>query len=282
MVVNGHAAGEIIGTLCDMNLHYEAYPGELSAFDSDTVPVIILPGLFGSTTNWRGFAKKLAHAVPVVVLDQRNHGRSPHADTHSYQDMVDDLLAFVDHHDLSQIVLCGHSMGGKAAMLFAHQYPERLSKLAVLDIAPVEYSHSHASFVRAMLEINLTELKSRNEADRQLSSVITDTATRLFLLQSLVGSPGAYEWRLNLPVLLEYMPQIIGFPESALDASAVAVPTLFLYGANSHYVQADHHALIRHYFSHAEFESVPNAGHWLHAEQPDLVLQALLRFLQRD
>ena len=265
-----------------MNLHYETYPGDLSEFDPATTPVIILPGLFGSTTNWRGFAKKLAQSFPVVVLDQRNHGRSPHADTHSYQDMADDLLAFLDHHDLTQIHLCGHSMGGKVAMLFAHKYPERLKKLAVLDIAPVVYSHSHANFVRAMLEIDLAELKSRSDADRQLSAVISDTATRLFLLQSLVGSPGEYEWRLNLSVLLEYMPQIVGFPESALDGSVVDLPALFLYGANSNYVQTEHHPLIRQHFSQAEFESVPNAGHWLHAEQPDLVLQSLLQFLQRD
>ncbi|GHA08708.1 esterase [Arenicella chitinivorans] len=265
-----------------MNLHYEAYPEALSAFDSTTPPVVILPGLFGSTTNWRGFAKKLARSAPVVVLDQRNHGRSPHANTHSYQDMVDDLLAFLDHHNLNQIILCGHSMGGKVAMLFAHQHPDRLSKLAVLDIAPVIYRHSHVDFVRAMLEIDLARLNSRSDADRQLSSAIKDTATRLFLLQSLVGSPGDYEWRLNLPVLLEYMPQIVGFPESALDHSVVSVPALFLYGENSNYVKAQHHDLIRQHFSQAEFESVPNAGHWLHAEQPKRVLQALLGFIQRD
>lgn len=261
-----------------MNLNFDTYPETAEQLTSP--PLIIIPGLFGSTSNWRGFAKRLGDDYPVIVIDQRNHGRSPHAASHSYADMVGDLLEFVDQQGIDQFIPCGHSMGGKVAMLFAHQYPQRVAKLAVLDIAPIAYSHSHSSYLEAMLAIDLETLESRSEADRRLRADIPDTATRLFLLQSLVGSPGQYQWRLNLAALLEYMPQIVGFPDTLQGASPSHIETAFIYGENSDYVQAKHHTLIRDCFSAAQFVGIPGAGHWLHVEQPERVLSALRRFLK--
>ena len=274
-----------------MNLHYQIFPETLDESDlAESVPLVILPGLFGSIANWRSVARKYADSAvgtdpadrinaprPVIVIDQRNHGQSPHAPSHTYADMVSDLESLCESLGLTRIVLCGHSMGGKVAMLFALNNPNMLEKLAVLDIAPVRYSHTHAPYIEALMQLDLQALKSRSEADRLVQQAIPDTATRLFLLQSLTGSVGSYHWRLNLPILLQYMDDLIDFP--SID-KVVDTPALFLAGANSDYVSEQHHRLITRLFPQAQFATIQNAGHWLHAEQPALVLQALHKFIE--
>lgn len=263
-----------------MKLYSQSYPSDLlDDRNDDLIPVVILPGLFGSTINWRGFAKALSNHRPVIVLDQRNHGRSPHAETHSYHDLASDLLSFLDDHGIEKIKLCGHSMGGKASMVFSLLYSERIDQLAVLDIAPVAYSHTHAPYLEAMIALDLSSIVSRADADKSLSEAIPDTATRLFLLQSLVGSARNFEWRLNLRTLLEEMPKILSFPEISMNTE---VEALFMHGQNSDYVGNEHHGVIKKHFPQARFEQIPEAGHWLHAEQPQAVLAALVNFLEKD
>ena len=217
---------------------------------------------------------------PVIVLDQRNHGRSSHAPSHTYDDMVGDLLQFADRLELERFIPCGHSMGGKVAMLFSLLHPERVHKLAVMDIAPIRYSHSHAPFLEALLEIDLTHLKSRSEADRALQQAIPDTGTRLFLLQSLTGSPGAYQWRLNLPILHQFMAQIVDFPASMVNDRQSGADTVLICGEMSTYVRPEHYAEIRKYFTEARIVPIAEAGHWLHVEQPQRVLEALQEFIK--
>ncbi len=263
-----------------MQLYYQKYPESYSPELDSREPVVIIPGLFGSVLNWRGFAVKLAEHHPVIVVDQRNHGRSPHADSHTYFDMLEDLLELLDSLALGQVHLCGHSMGGKVAMAFSLQYPDRLKSLAVLDIAPVEYTHTHAPYLESMIALDLNSLDSRSAADKLLSSSISDTPTRLFLLQSLAGSKGNFSWRLNLPVLLRDMPNILSFPSSQLDGLTNTGETVFISGDQSDYVKEIYHNQILRYFPATEFSVVPDAGHWLHVEQPQAVLTVLLNFLQ--
>lgn len=269
-----------------MQLFFQKYPDSCTPLeDSESqldvmLPVVIIPGLFGSTSNWRSFAKKLGEYCPVFVVDQRNHGRSPHADSHSYSDMVADLLEFLDCHKLERVNLCGHSMGGKVAMMFGLLYPHRVHRLTILDIAPIAYTHTHAPFLEKMMSLDLDALESRSEADRLLSEAIPETSTRLFLLQSLVGNRGKFNWRLNLSVLLCDMPKILSFPSSELDGLSNTGETCFIFGALSDYVKESDHHQILNYFPSAEFSSIPRAGHWLHAEQPQAVLAALLKFLE--
>lgn len=244
------------------------------------MPVVIIPGLFGSTANWRSFAKQLGEHCPVMVVDQRNHGRSPHADSHSYIDMVRDLLELLDLHGLDSVHLCGHSMGGKVAMVFALLHPERVQNLAVLDIAPVEYQHTHAPYLEKMIALDLDTLESRSAADNRLADAIPDTSTRLFLLQSLTGSKGNFSWRLNLPVLLKELPKILGFPSSELDSMTSTGETIFIKGEQSDYLKKIHHNEVLKYFPSANFLAISQAGHWLHAEQPQAVLTAIVNFLQ--
>lgn len=263
-----------------MKLYYQTFPESLDINALDQSPVIIIPGLFGSTSNWRSFAKALAEDYPVIVVDQRNHGRSAHADTQSYFDMSDDLLGLLNSLDIKQAILCGHSMGGKVAMVFSLLHPERVRSLVVMDIAPVVYSHSHAPFLEALLDIDLSQLESRSAADKALQSAIPDTGTRLFLLQSLTGSSKNYQWRLNLSVLNSEMSKIVGFPSSELEVMVNSVDACLIYGEDSTYVAEKHQVAVLRYFPEVEFVGIPNAGHWLHVEQPKLVLEALRTFLQ--
>ena len=253
------------------------YDGNERAASALSEPLIVLPGLFGSTSNWRSMARQLSQLGDVVVLDQRNHGRSDHADSQSYADMVDDLLTWMDDESIQRAHLMGHSMGGKVAMCATHWHTERFVSLSVLDIAPVKYSHSHAPFIDALLALDLSQLSGRAEADEALHDAIPDKGTRLFLLQSLSGASGRFKWRLNLPVLREYMPEIIDFPDLNTQ---VALPTLVLYGAQSSYVGAEHHVLFERLYQPLTMQRIEGAGHWLHVEQPKEVLEGLMTFLR--
>jgi len=266
-----------------MKLHKQIFPENLDQQTlADSIPTVIIPGLFGSIANWRSFARNLSslsdHTSPVIVIDQRNHGRSPHSNSHSYDDMVGDLFELCEDLQLERVILCGHSMGGKVAMLFTQSYPHLVEKMLVLDIAPIKYLHSHAPFLEELSKIDLSSLRSRNEADKLLQNTISDTPTRLFLLQSLTGSPGSYHWRLNLSVLHRFMEQITDF-ESKLQV--VENKSLFVSGRLSDYLKPEHHELILEMFPNSQFESIPDAGHWLHAEQPEKVLNVVWEFVKK-
>lgn len=260
-----------------MQLYFQSYPESLERDN----PVVIIPGLFGSTANWRSFAKALSLEFDVYVIDQRNHGNSPHVQSQTYADMSEDLLDFLDFHGLEKVVLCGHSMGGKTAMVFSLLYPQRVSQLAVLDIAPVEYEHSHAPFLQSLLEIDITQLKSRSEADRLLKTAIPDSATRLFLLQNLSGSRDNYYWRINLKVLLDFMPTIVGFPTQSLATLSNELDCVFIHGGLSDYLAESNKPAVEKLFPNVKYVEIADAGHWLHVEQPKAVLKALSEFLNK-
>jgi len=263
-----------------MKLFFQSYPKGTNPGAGSKAPIIIIPGLFGSTNNWRGFARSVGEYYPVLVIDVRNHGRSEHANTHSYRDLAQDLLEFIDQQGIERIIPCGHSMGGKVAMVFSLLYPQRVASLVVLDIAPVGYSHNHAPFLDELIKLDLASLTSRGEADRTLQQAVPDTSTRLFLLQSLTGSPGHYRWRLNLHVLRRFMPEIVDFPTVDLINRSSEVATTFIYGEDSDYLQDTHYPKCQEYFPNAEFKGVAKAGHWLHIDNPPAVLEALLDVIQ--
>ena len=259
-----------------MQLHFESFPTESGSDDA----IIIVPGLFGSTTNWRRFATELSNWRSVVVVDQRNHGKSPHADSQTYADMVEDLLCLIEDQSLGQPVVVGHSLGGKVAMLLALHHPQVVRRLVVLDIAPIAYADNHTATLDALLSLDLDRLHSRAEAGQLLEPVISDQATRMFLLQNLRGKPGQYRWQLNLEVLRAHMHELTGFPESSVEGHKFDGAGLFVSGQQSDYLRAEHHELIQRWFPSAEFAMIADAGHWLHVEQPQAVLQRLQKFLE--
>lgn len=265
-----------------MKLNTQTFPESANFEALSEPPIVIIPGLFGSIANWRSFAKTLSADFPVIVVDQRNHGQSPHADSNDYFDLASDLLELLDDYGLDQVHLCGHSMGGKTAMSFSLLYPERVSSLVVLDIAPVRYSHSHAPFLEELLKVDLSAINSRNEADRALREVIPDVSTRLFLLQNLTGKAKNYSWRINIEVLHREMETIVSFPFKELADRQNSIKTLILIGGQSDYVRPEHHKGVKNFFPNAVFEEIANAGHWIHVEQPLAVITSLTNFLKRD
>ncbi|KPP92511.1 MAG: putative hydrolases or acyltransferases (alpha/beta hydrolase superfamily) [Rhodobacteraceae bacterium HLUCCA08] len=230
--------------------------------------LLIAHGLFGSGRNWGVIAKRLADRYHVLAPDLRNHGDSPWFDSHSYDDLAQDLAALLDRP--TDVV--GHSMGGKAAMVLAVTYPDLVNRLIVADIAPVAYAHSQSHNIAAMRAVDLSGVARRSEAGDLLQ---VEEALKPFLLQSLDAD--GKRWKLNLDVLDRDMDKIVGFPE--LDGQFDG-PALFLSGADSDYLQPAHRDRIKALFPAAKFAKIPGAGHWLHAEKPREFEAALRAFLE--
>lgn len=227
-------------------------------------PLLIVHGLFGSARNWGVIARRLAENRPVLAVDMRNHGESPHDPRHDYPAMAQDLAEVIAAHGGVADVL-GHSMGGKASMFLALTHPTMVRRLIVADIAPVAYGHTQMHNIIAMRRLDLEDLSTRAEADRRLSATVHDPGLRAFFLQSLDLKAKPPRWRLNLDALEAEMPKILGWPviEGQFDG-----PVLFLSGQQSDYVSPEHRASITALFPKARFARIPGAAHWLHADKP--------------
>jgi pimeloyl-ACP methyl ester carboxylesterase len=225
-------------------------------------PLLIVHGLYGSGRNWGVIAKRLSDERQVIAVDQRNHGDSPWTESHGYEDMAGDLAEVIEAHGGKADVL-GHSMGGKAAMVLALTRPELVNRLILADIAPVTYDHSQIQYIEAMRAVDLDAVEKRSDANDQLARHVPEPTLRSFFTQSL--DIKEKRWKLNLDLLAEEMPKIIGFPaiEGRFDG-----PTLFLSGGESDYVTPEHRARIKALFPESRFAKIPGAGHWLHAEKP--------------
>ena len=235
-------------------------------------PLVILHGLFGSGRNWASIARRLGETHRVFSVDLRNHGASPWAETMDYVEMAEDLRAFLARHGLAGAAVMGHSMGGKTAMRLALDHGRDVGRLIVVDIAPVAYTHTHGPLVEALRAVDLAAAGRRADVDRQLQAAIPEAALRSFLLHNLVSEDGRLNWRINLAALAANMDSLIDFPED-LAGHSYSGPAYFLRGAASDYVNEAHHARIRDLFPQAKIDSIPEAGHWVHAEQPAAFLE---------
>ena len=239
--------------------------------------IFLLHGLLGSASNWKPVATELAKDNRVITPDLRNHGASPHAPVMGYSDMAGDIFELMDQLGLASVVLIGHSMGGKVAMQAALQEPQRVQSLAVLDIAPISYPHSHQQIYSAMGSLDLTSLSSRVMADANLQPYIGEKAMRQFVLTNLVQRDGEFGWRVNLEALIDCEEQILDFP--AGSKSGFRGPVLFLSGSESDYVGAAGIQAIMDLFPQARMQVIADAGHWLHAERPGEVVSMLQGFV---
>lgn len=228
-----------------------------------TRPLIIVHGLYGSGRNWGVIAKRLSDRGQTITPDMRNHGTSPRTTTHSYHDLAADLADLITQIG-APVDLCGHSMGGKAAMALALTQPHLIRKLIIADIAPVAYAHTQQGMIDAMRTVDLTTLTRRSDAEDQLAAAGIDRSLQSFFTQSL-DVPNK-TWRLNLDTLEAEMDKIISWPDTLTDP--FESPTLFLSGGASDYVQPNHRPHIKSLFPKARFAKLPGAGHWLHAEKP--------------
>ena len=235
--------------------------------------VIILHGLLGSLDNWQSIAKQLSEKQEVFIIDQRNHGRSPHTDEMNYQVLSEDLKAFCVQQQIHKTSIIGHSMGGKAAMFFALHYPEMLDKLIIVDIAPSFYDGNHESILFAMAEAPLKSTQSREDIDKFLSARIYDFGVRQFILKNLSrNKEGHFEWKCNLEALILNYRLLMDFPKSEKQFSG---NTYFIKGENSNYINQDNFDACDHYFPNNKMLEIKNAGHWVHADQPALFLEKL-------
>lgn len=240
-------------------------------------PLIILHGLFGALDNWQTIARALAEQYSVYIIDQRNHGRSPHTDEISYPLMADDLAAFMECQWIYKAHIIGHSMGGKTAMQFALSNSDMVDKLIVVDIAPKAYKGNHELIFDALFSVDLKKLKSRKEADEFLEEKLEDFAVRQFLLKNLSRTKeGNYQWKMNLTALHQHYDKLLANVESE---EIVDNPTLFIRGANSDYIQEEDRVLMGQYFTKVDLKTVEGAGHWVHAEQPQALLDLVTGFL---
>jgi esterase len=247
-------------------------------FGAAGLPVVVLHGLLGSARNWTSIAKQLAPTHRVRTVDLRNHGRSPWAETMSFDEMAGDVAALIDRHDLGPAAVIGHSLGGKVAMRLALLHAELVERLVIVDVAPVAYAHTFGPFVEAMQQIDLATVHRRVDADLQLEQTIGDAVVRNFLLQNLIKTDAGFVWQVNLPALASNMSELLGFPDAG-EPVAYAGPTLFVAGGRSRYIKDEHRPLIARLFPHVEHAVIAGAGHWAHAERPTEFLAEIRRFL---
>jgi esterase len=247
-------------------------------------PLIILHGLFGSGDNWQTQAKKFSEHFEVFVVDQRNHGQSPHSDIWTYEAMAEDLLELMNDNFLSDAILLGHSMGGKTAMYFTLRYPHLVDKLIVVDMAPKYYPPHHTDVIAALDAIDLNVINSRKEAEEIMNQKLTDAGVKQFLLKNLYWQGERLAWRFNLDVIKK---NIILVGEETLPTAdennskkLSQLPTMFIKGERSNYIKNEDAGMIKQLFPAAEIITIPDSGHWVQAEQPQLFYDAVMGFLR--
>lgn len=257
--------------------------------DGSGAPLIIVHGLYGSSDNWLNIGKRLAKRHTVYMVDQRNHGRSPFSTEHTFDAMKSDLLEFFEKHKIEKATLLGHSMGGKTAIWFAADYPEKVEKLVIADIAPKDYMqlkedsqfYLHQNILLAMQGIDFKEIKIRNDVEDRLAEKIDDQRIRQFLLKNVAKDKKTkqYKWRVNVEVLYDNLDEIVsGVNKSWLDdrMPITSYPVIFIRGMKSRYILPEDEKLIKEIYPEASIVDIPDAGHWLHAEQPQKFMKAVM------
>jgi pimeloyl-ACP methyl ester carboxylesterase len=252
-------------------------------------PLVIVHGLYGSSDNWLNLGKRLAAKHTVYMVDQRNHGRSAFSETHTFNDMRNDLEEFFYKNQIEKAILLGHSMGGKAAMWFAADFPEKVEKLVIADIAPKNYMllgdesqfYLHRNILLAMQEIDFSKVKTRNEIEDFMLQKVDDARICQFLMKNVEKQKTSHQfrWRVNANVLYNHLDEIVGgVNKNWLDdrIPITSYPVVFIRGLKSNYILPEDERLIREIYPDARIIDIPNAGHWLHAEQPELFAKAVM------
>ena len=246
-------------------------------------PIVILHGLLGMSDNWVSFANRFPEGYEVFLPDLRNHGQSPHDSRFDYTCMAEDLHVFLMDLSLHEVTLIGHSMGGKLAMVFAFTYPDLIKKLIVIDMAPRYYSPHHGHIFAALENLDLSKITSRAEAAQHLA--IQEESTKLFLLKNLFRNTEnnqVFAWRFNLQGIRENLPEIGKEIKRSDDANPKYLPfqTLFVKGENSEYIKREDLPLMGLLFPGFQMAEIKNAGHWVHADQPEMLFQEILAFFE--
>ncbi|MBT3588624.1 MAG: alpha/beta fold hydrolase [Flavobacteriaceae bacterium] len=241
-------------------------------------PFVILHGFLGMGDNWKSLGKRFSEqGYQVHLVDQRNHGRSFHSESFNYNFLAEDLKIYCDFHKLEDFILLGHSMGGKTAMNYAVNYPDNLSKLIIADIGPKQYPLHHQDILKALSVLDFSIIKTRKTANNVISEYIKNNGVRLFLAKNLYWKhPDELALRINLPVLIENIEEV----GKLLSENLIyRKETLFLRGANSNYIEKADEFLIKKQFPNSDIQTIKNAGHWLHAENPKDFYNKVMNFI---
>lgn len=241
--------------------------------------ILFLHGLFGQGRNWTTIARALSDSHRATVVDLPHHGRSPWLDSFDYLQIADLVAGLIDPGDPAAVV--GHSMGGKVAMLLALRHPELVSRLCVVDMSPVSYppSGQFEAYIRAMRGLDLPPDASREAADAALSEAVPDAGVRAFLLQNLRRDASGWRWQMNLDVLGRDLDLISAWPAERLGSHPVYDgPVLWIGGQTSPYIRQDNRPVMKELFPHVRSVTVKGAGHWVHADRPEIVTELLREF----
>jgi pimeloyl-ACP methyl ester carboxylesterase len=240
-------------------------------------PLVLLHGLFGSADNWQPIARRLAEKFQVFAVDHRNHGQSPHSAEMNYPLMAGDVEKFMAARGIESASVIGHSMGGKTAMQLALQFPSRVAKLIVADMAPRAYAPAHDKIFAALLALDLPSFQTRQQIEDALAPEIPNLVLRRFLLKNLGrNADGKFFWKINLSGLAQ---NYLKLGEPVAVSAPFTKPALFLRGGKSKYLKPEDEPLIRELFPLAQIQTIAGAGHWVHADQPEEFLRRLLDFL---
>lgn len=242
-------------------------------------PLVIIHGFLGMSDNWKTLGTQfVADGFQVHLLDLRNHGRSFHSDDFSYEVMVQDVLDYCQVNSLESIDVIGHSMGGKTAMLLATSYPDLVDKLIVADIGPKYYAPHHQDILTGLNAVDFSVKPSRNEVEEILKNHIPDFGTRQFLMKSLYWQEsGQLAFRFNLGVFNKKIEEI---GKALAPDLFFEKPTLFIRGGSSNYILDSDFGGIEKHFPVSAVVTIPNAGHWLHAENPKMFYEFVSDFLK--
>lgn len=250
-----------------------------SRIEGSGKPLLVIHGFLGMSDNWKSLGSQYAaEGFEVHILDLRNHGKSFHSELFNYEVMAEDVLKYCNEHNLKSVSIIGHSMGGKVAMLFATIAPERIEKLIVADIGPKYYPPHHQDIFAGLNAVDFSKKPDRREVEETLYPYIPDFGTRQFIMKNVYWvEPGQLGFRFNLKVFNDSIDEIgTALPETALFTN----PTLFIRGGNSKYILDDDLSQIKKHFPNSSLVTIPNVGHWLHAENPKLFFEETLRFLK--
>ena len=267
-----------------MNLFYRS--------EGKGIPIVILHGLYGSSDNWVSIARKLAENFRVISVDHRNHGSSPHSNEHTYDAMVTDLAWLMAELEIDKAHFLGHSMGGKVAIAFAADYPEKIISLAVADIAPVNYLETPASAIQydfhkrvlnTLFELDLKAISDRKAVENELEKTIPELLVRKFIMKNLHRKKdGDFEWKINVPVLRRQLDHIISGVDYRDFQDRIPItnyPVLFIRGGLSGYIPEEKIQIIKKMYPEAKVETMEDATHFLHAEKPEEFTKLYLNFL---
>ncbi|HOW25648.1 MAG TPA: alpha/beta fold hydrolase [Bacteroidales bacterium] len=243
-------------------------------------PLILLHGVFGMSDNWVTVGRRLGAHFSVFIPDQRNHGHSPHNEAHNYYALADDVLEFMDEHNLQDAAIIGHSMGGKVAMCVALEASHRINKLVIIDISPKQYPvrQEHIGILHAMRSVDLSQLTSRQEAETLFQEYPLSDRMRYFILKNLNRDhAGRFFWRINLGALEANLEGISG---SIPIRGSYAGPVLVIRGGDSDYITEADGPFFSFSFPNYRMTTIAGASHWVHADRPEELFTEVMAFLR--